>query len=667
MRVPINMGVKGKVTATLTNTETGEKQEVKGDNLILNHYLDWAMERGLGILGDTTFNRCYIGTSDIPPQPTDTTFVGTQLAMSASSVLVKTIKDVNQGPKIEQVNLIQGIGVSDYNSLAVTPDENILIVGINGDAVDLPGLRAFLIDKTSWTLTSLQVDAFAELANLDCRALSIGGEYLFVGLGSAPWGKLFKRNGNNFGFVANTPELLNTALDSDISSGGNYLIACSSNRAVLYEIIDNSIVELLTTSPSSVNAVGFSPSGERFFVASGAGSSSSSNGYLYIYKQEGQTYSLEFTHSQTGDYSRVASAAFVSDNSLVLMDRYGRWTNNYALRRLDYNTDTGNWDEKLTIDLHTSTSWEQEYDKLDCFTGRYILLSGYRALWAPLVGLVYINTDAPPAPVLYKSTALLNNAGVFFTRVRRDDGYSHIGVYRIQSNPQNIQSYARQWTFPAGVGTGIVNLVGLQANSATGSAAGSAGDNRHVAQIFLPEPLEKTDLHQLDVIWEIEVENPGVWEGVIPGGSRDGSNLAWRVTINEKQFYDLVQTGYRILANWFGVTGTPNVRIGTSNEESDLIFDRANIRGKQIQYISSTAISVVNPYVPGSLKRTIRLFLEVDQGNGQIGEIVLGGSESANSLVRITFDPPLDKPPDVGEGADPYRIYLDLEIGWQRG
>ena len=60
MRIPINMGVKGKVTATLTNTETGEKQKVKGDNLILNHYLDWAMTQGLGILGTTTFNRCIL-------------------------------------------------------------------------------------------------------------------------------------------------------------------------------------------------------------------------------------------------------------------------------------------------------------------------------------------------------------------------------------------------------------------------------------------------------------------------------------------------------------------------------------------------------------------------------------------------------------------------------
>src|SRR5690606_34846040 len=130
MRVPINMGVKGKVTATLTNIKTGEKQEVKGDNLILNHYLDWAMERGLGVLGTVTFKACSSGTGDTPPQPGVTIFNGTELAMSASSVLVK---DIERIPRIEQVNLIQENGVGNSDSLAVTPDENILIVAAPGD------------------------------------------------------------------------------------------------------------------------------------------------------------------------------------------------------------------------------------------------------------------------------------------------------------------------------------------------------------------------------------------------------------------------------------------------------------------------------------------------------------------------------------------------------
>lgn len=273
----------------------------------------------------------------------------------------------------------------------------------------------------------------------------------------------------------------------------------------------------------------------------------------------------------------------------------------------------------------------------------------------PHLGIDFPETSNP-------SIAFTAGGEILFLRVVTSEN-SALGIYFVRNIPLNTQKYSRQWTFPAGVGTGIVNRIGLQASSSTGEG----GNNRHVAQIVLPEPLEKTDLHQLDVIWEIEVENPGVWEGVIPGGSRDGSDLNWRITINEEQFRALVSTGYSIPANWFGVIGTPRVHIGTSNEESDLIFDRENIRGEEIEYISSTALSVVNPYVPGSLKRTIRLFLEVDQGNGQIGEIVLGGSQSVNSLARITFDPPLDKPPHEGEGANPYRLYLDLEIGWQRG
>jgi len=653
MRIPINMGVKGRVAATLTNTETGEKQEVKGDNLILNHYLDWSLTRGLGILGTTTFNRCYIGTSDVPPQPTDTTFVGTQLAMSASSVLVKD--SVPPSNRIELIKSFPNIGVGNVNQLAVTPDNEILLVG-NSNAN--PTLKAFKIDKSDWSLTELVVPAF-DIFDRELGAavgLSCGGDYLFVGLNYAPWGKLFRRNGNNFEFVADTPELSFSVRDSDISPGGNYLIACSYDslyhtRVVLYEIIDNSIVVLTTAANIyNVKAVGFSPSGERYFVASGPdGTASGAKGYLDIYKREGQTYSLEFRYYQTNPYGMVGSAAFISDNSLVVLDGYGI-TTSYYLRRLEYNMDTGNWDVTLSVSQGVSG------DKVDCFAEKYILLSGSRAIWVPPTEIAYKNTDESSS--LYASTALLDNEGVFFARMQ---GY--IVAYRIRSSFQNTQSYARQWTFPAGVGTGIVNRIGLQANSGTGEN----GYDRHVAQIVLPEPLEKTDLHQLDVIWEIEVENPGVWEGVIPGGSRDGSDLAWRVTINEEQFYNLVQTGYRILANWFGTNGTPNVRIGTSNEESDLIFDRGNVKGEEIEYISSTAIRVSNPYVTGSIKRTIRLFLEVDQGNGQIGEIVLGGSQSARSLARITFDPPLDKPPHVGEGANPYRIYLDLEIGWQRG
>jgi hypothetical protein len=636
MRIPINMGVKGRVTATLTNTETGERKEVKGDNLILNHYLDWAMTQGLGILGTTTFDRCYIGTSNVPPQPTDTTFVGTQLAMSASSVLVKGLIPTD-GQFLEEVKIIENMGVSNENSLAITPDGKILVVA--SDGTDFPGLRAFLVNE-DYSLTLLPVSDFEELENVSCKNLSIGGDTLFVGLGVSPWGKVYKRVGNTFEFMSNVPSL-GDSMDSSISADGSTLlvglVGSSNQNARIYKINDTEIIRIpwVMSRTGSLNSVAISPSGNFGAVRSG--------NYLLSFRIE-ENEVIEYPSIGASPSFGGGGVAWVSDEVV--------WANAYHddQRYFLYNI------------LERRQVFGSTYGSLS--SGRSLHVGGRFALTS---NMEFFNCQPLSLYSWQKSTqsipanrvpgiSLALYDDIMFVRLSNSD----LGVYQLR-DPILKQSYSRQWTFPAGVGTGTVNRVGLQAISS------GTGNNRHVAQIVLSEPLEKTNLHQLDVIWEIEVENPGVWEGVILGGSRDGSDLAWQVTINEEQFYDLVQTGSRIPANWFGVIGTPNVRIGTSNEDSDLLFDRENIRGKQIQYISSTALRVVNPYVSGSLKRTIRLFLEVDQGNGQIGEIVLGGSSSANSLARITFDPPLDKPPHEGEGANPYRIYLDLEIGWQRG
>lgn len=636
MRIPINMGVKGRVTATLTNTETGEKQEVKGDNLILNHYLDWAMTQGLGILGNTTFNRCYIGTSDIPPQPTDTTFVGTQLAMSATSELVKDLTSTT-GQILEEVKIIENVGVSNENSLAITPDGKILVVASEG--TDFPGLRAFLVNE-DYSLTLLHVPDFEELENVLCKNLAIGGDTLFVGLGVAPWGKVYKRVGNTFEFMSDVPSL-GDSMGSSISADGSTLlvglVGSSNQNARIYKINDTEITRIpwVMSQVNSLNSVAISPGGNFGVVRI--------DRYLLNFRIE-ENEVIEYPYLSTGTSLDPGGVAWVSNEVF--------WANRYA------GTNPESFMYNI-LERRLVSGSRLDYGRSLHVGSKFALTSNMEFFNLVLTNMHsrHKATQSIPANLVPQlSLALYDD--IMFVRLSN----SSIGVYQLR-DPILKQSFARQWTFPAGVGTGIVNRIGLQANSGTGSS----GNNRHVAQIVLPEPLEKTDLHQLDVIWEIEVENPGVWEGVILGGSRDGSDLAWRVTINEEQFLALVPTGYNILANWFGVTGTPDVRIGMSNEESDLIFDRENIRGKQIQYISSSAISIINPYVPGSLKRTIRLFLEVDQGNGQIGEIVLGGSQSSNSLARITFDPPLDKPPDVGEGANPYRLYLDLEIGWQRG
>ena len=657
MRVPINMGVKGKVTVILTNTETGEKQEVKGNNLILNHYLDWAMTKGLGILGDVTFNRCYIGTGDTPPQPEDTTFVGTQLAMSAVSELVKGLIDINRKAKYNKTWEIGGVNFN--NALLFIPDENFLVVGSTGSTSPVDGLRLFSVNVNSMEITEVDNSDFSALSDLDCQGLSYEGGYLFVGINEYPWGKLYKKEVDGFRFLFDTPEIGDKPISSSISASGNYLIVTNGRqgtaiKSVLYDIQGQSMIWSDNTGYGHISACFYPDTLDRFFVCA----------YNHF-----QGYGINFS------YYEIVEGSVNKKNTVVSPISTSYWVRATAFIGKDVIISGSNNYYKVILDDEGGGSLYLIRKSTPFGT-----VDAGRTLWGNLLlGLNHKESDS--LPILYMAPSTLyqySGVGIDIDTSRLDrsfttidsasilciqDDNGNVQLFSIQDVPRAYQSYSRQWTFPAGVGTGTVNRVGLQANSGTGSN----GNNRHVAQIVLPEPLEKTDLHQLDVIWEIEVENPGVWEGVIPGGSRDGSDLAWRVTINEAQFRSLVSTGYSILANWFGVAGTPRVHIGTSNEESDLIFDWENIRGEEIEYISSTALSVVNPYVPGSLKRTIRLFLEVDQGNGQIGEIVLGGSQSANSLARITFDPPLDKPPHEGEGANPYRLYLDLEFGWQRG
>ena len=270
MRIPINMGVKGKVTATLTNIETGEKQEVKGDNLILNHYLDWAMERGLGVLGTVTFDRCYIGTGATPPRPDDTIFNGVELAVSSVSELVKDLTPTN-GQILEEVKIIENMGVSNENGLAITPDGKILVVASEG--TDFPGLRAFLVNE-DYSLTFLPVPDFEELENVLCKNLSIGGDTLFVGLGVAPWGKVYKRVGNTFEFMSDVPSLGNT-MDSSISADGSTLlvglVGSSSQNARVYKISDTEIIRIpwVMSRSNSLNSVAISPSGNFGVVRSG--------------------------------------------------------------------------------------------------------------------------------------------------------------------------------------------------------------------------------------------------------------------------------------------------------------------------------------------------------------------------------------------------------------
>jgi len=218
---------------------------------------------------------------------------------------------------------------------------------------------------------------------------------------------------------------------------------------------------------------------------------------------------------------------------------------------------------------------------------------------------------------------------------------------------------SRKWIFPAGVGTGTIREAFVQSRSLSASALPTTPVARKVFDL----PIEKTEFHQLEVEWTIEASLPQVSVGVISGGQVDGvTDITWRAEIAQTQLRILCQSPsiyfgsstryrnpiYRLAAraeyssaDWGALT-----IIGSSNLPGNLEFDgTTTIYGSEL--LNQLMVMEEVPYVTDSFRQRFRLMLEVDQANGEIGEILI------RYLGRLTFDPPLQK-------SSNYRLYIDF-------
>ena len=499
----------------------------------------------------------------------------------------------------------------------------------------------------------------------DARALSIKKDLLFDGIDQAPWGKLYKRVEDNFEFFADVPGLSARPTRADISFDDEYLLLRSPLR--VFSIGEGILTEIDSSAVDSAHQRYVFAGNSHDMFSGNRSSSSSFDIHRYSIVDDALVFQESFVlpfdlPEYTSVYSLIDLDAVGDSIYAYGMIRYSRMTTNVGTGVSSLFMSNGVW-KVSTRSFSDTYAGDNPNDisgiavvnpSLFFMLGRFgvgTMDPGLRYSYSDLVGIDTTNNS---------SWVWLDAKQVLLIKDVSGGSPSNLKIIKIRDSVTQKQSYARKWTFPAGTGTGVVNEIAIRATSGTTSG----GNDRYFLRFVLPEGFEKTDLHQLEVEVEAEIENPGVWEGVIPGGSRDESDVAYRITMNENQFRSFIATGYNNLSTWFGTSGTPSVRIGTSNEDTDLVLDRENIRGEEIQYISSTAIREVIPYVSGSLERTIRLFLEVTQGNGKIGEIVFG-----DRFCRVTFDPPLNKydPEGVDEGRDPStRLYMNLVFGWKR-
>ena len=220
-----------------------------------------------------------------------------------------------------------------------------------------------------------------------------------------------------------------------------------------------------------------------------------------------------------------------------------------------------------------------------------------------------------------------------------------------------------KYRFNAGTGTSmLIKEIALRTGDySTSSSYDDRYNNDWVARQVPTNAIDKKDYHQLDITWVIEVKSPTIYyTTTIADGQRDGTSIDIDVEIANRALADISKFNLKSLDSFFGISGTPQFALGTSNAkkyplgteniELGLSLEGTDISGGFIAPFEVTQ----EPYTAGSYSRTFRVGLESDQGNHAdgLGEIILRNS-AGDYFGRVLFTPPLDK-------VNTYRFYFDI-------
>ena len=183
------MGIKGEVTAVLTDIRNGSKKVITQDNLILNHFLDRWFTQNVTLLSANTMNTCLLGTDDTPPTPSDTALGGTTLASNNTGTTVYA--DEAPSEKLPALSELPG----DGNGCSFSPDGKDVSAVHN----NTPHITVYDVEDNITKLPAL-----SELPNTgnDC-SFSPDGKYLAAVHRDSPYitELYFKEN------ITNLPDL----------------------------------------------------------------------------------------------------------------------------------------------------------------------------------------------------------------------------------------------------------------------------------------------------------------------------------------------------------------------------------------------------------------------------------------------------------------------------
>lgn len=662
MTININsqVNLSGKVKTSLVDTRTGKREVVShGSNMILGSFLNRFFTHGSPLMytAENTINsvlyECQIGDGDVPVSIGDTGLSGSMLASSnvaysqihsmftpSSSfiagwafnnkydLLCLAAQDTLQGPcmlkrlpngRYKRIHFPLFGSSMGIDAVAFTHDGNYLLVAGN-----FPGrVIKYKIEDVEGEIVFTQeppitgIPGSTEYYRMNYIIISPDDRFAFV---AGTYGRIVSIPlyiDNPEAYVLSIPGDVNTQTHLTLAPDGSHLIhstvSTNSRNPRRIDILpDGTLVDggVFMSRPSGYCFTAFSPSGNYLVLTQ-------SSNVNQVYTYDDGVYTL--LHSSfPGITTYLRNIIFVDDTKF-----YG--TANSKIYGYEISLEG------------VQLICEVDYPgNLVGFNDKYqeLLLSG-----SPISNEIY--------------------------KVALDDGLIPIPFQLERAVDTGIFT-SRKWVFPAGVGTGTIREAFVRSNNLSASVLSRTPVARKVFDL----PIEKTEFHQLEVEWTIEASLPQVSVGVISRGQVDGiTDITWRAEVAQTQLRSLCQALlirfgtnnryrnpiYRLAARAESSTaewGALTI-VGSSNLPGNLEFDDiTTIYGSEM--LNQLMVMEEVPYVTDSFQQRFRLMLEVDQANGEIGEIVL------RYLGRLTFDPPLQK-------SSRYRLYIDFMFALSQG
>ncbi len=443
MKAKVGVNLSGKIKLTLTDIRDGSKQVIEKNNMLLNHFWDQWFTSSVTFGHSNSMNTCFLGTGDIPPQPTDTGLSGTTLASNS-----------NPGELVVEGASTSRIPVSLVNAPNITAptagrgyftiEENYMAFPNNSTSTlylckQTPSLD---FEVTDTTLTDVGTVTNVVISGDLSKVLVCGA--------SPPYVELYSITTSDTLDKISIPALPEQPYGGAFSLNSNLIYLGAREGSELLALT-------VGTEGYSVEGIEAGIGGSLQFIDISLDGNFLAVAYsstIKVYKIEEQDLVLHGTLVTA--YSVTPAGTNIRSTFTFLEDNYLSWcVAGTAGTSSDLRRSTG----LIKVDMSGITvvrNGDNRWHRYNIKTKKYHPVS--TSFWA-----VRSNRSIFGVPYSFDH---------YYTSTVQEDGLGNLYSYGVGDSFQRTPSqdfsrplnllFNRSWSFPAGVGTGLVKEVGLR-------------------------------------------------------------------------------------------------------------------------------------------------------------------------------------------------------------